>query len=256
MKSQQARKSSKKPKHQEKTGISLFYNIVIPSVLMMKGGQWFGFTPEWTLVAALFFPISFGLSEFIIHKEYSLFAIVGFINVLLTGGIGILHLPKEWVAVKEAAVPLILGTAIFLTARSQRYALARIMLYNDKIIQLNKVDNAIKANQKEKPLRRLLRHCTYWISFSFLISAVLNYVLAQMIIKSETGTQAFTEELGKMQAWSFPVILVPCTIIMMIVLWQLYKGIRLYSGLEMEDIFQNMEPPSEKKQSSDKEASA
>jgi hypothetical protein len=36
---------------------------------------------------------------------------LGFVSVLLTGGIGLLQLDPKWIAVKEAAVPAVIGLA-------------------------------------------------------------------------------------------------------------------------------------------------
>ena len=77
---------------------------------------------------------------------------------------------------------------------------------------------------------------TYWMVVSFAISSVLNYILAKMIVMSPAGTEAFNQEIGKMTGLSYPVIVVPLTIMLMIVMIYTLKKIQKMSGLELEDM--------------------
>jgi len=112
------------------------------------------------------------------------------------------------------------------------------LLFNKKIIDVPKVESALEENNNQTAFNKLLLRCTYLLSFSFLLSAVLNFALARIIIQSDTGTEAFTQELGKMTALSFPVIALPCTIIMFIALWMLFAGIKKLTGLTLESVLQ------------------
>ena len=223
-------------KKQENSFLNLIFNIILPSVLMIKGAQWFSLSAELSIAIALLFPITYGSYDLITRKEYNILSIIGIVSVLLTGGIGLLKLPKEWIAFKEAAIPFIIGVLIIASLRSRR-SLLRLMLYNEKIMQVEKVDTAIKEQNQEEAFKKLFKQCTLLLASSFFLSAGLNFSLAKYLIQSETGTQAFTEELGKMTAWSFPVIALPCMIITVLILYKLLNGIRRLSGLPMEDIF-------------------
>jgi hypothetical protein len=79
-------------------------------------------------------------------------------------------------------------------------------------------------------------HCTLYLVFSFALSAVLNFVLAKYFIRSETGTDAFVQEMGKMTAWSWPVIVIPSMIVMVFALFKLTKGIKQLTGYELEEV--------------------
>ena len=65
----------------------------------------------------------------------------------------------------------------------------------------------------------------------------MNFGLAIYILKSPPGTEAFNQELGKMTALSFPVIMLPCLVVTGFAIWYLNKGIRNLTGLSSEDIF-------------------
>jgi len=68
---------------------------------------------------------------------------------------------------------------------------------------------------------------------------VLNYALAKYILVSAPGTEAYSEELGKMTALSFPVIAIPSTLVLMVALMYLLNGIQKLTHLQLEDIFKH-----------------
>lgn len=230
------KKEKKGSKNQENPVINLGVNIVIPAILMMKGNKWFGLSGELSLIYALSLPFLYGLFDLVVKRKYNFLSILGFLSILITGGIGLLKLPKEWIAVKEAAVPFIIGIAVIVSLKT-RYPLIRTFIYNDTIIDTEKVNGLLMEKGRMDAFNRLLVSCTWLIAASFLLSTILNFVLAKILIKSETGTQAFTEELGTMTALSHIVIALPCMVIMMFALWQLFKGIQKLTGLALEDIF-------------------
>ena len=73
---------------------------------------------------------------------------------------------------------------------------------------------------------------TYLVVAALFLSAILNYILARLIVVSPAGTTAFNEELGKMTALSFPVIAVPTIIMVVIAIWYLVSGITKLTGLD------------------------
>ncbi|RLA05529.1 MAG: MFS transporter, partial [Gammaproteobacteria bacterium] len=111
--------------------IDLLISIIIPSVILMKlsGDQWLGTT--YALLVALAFPFSYGVYELIIHKKFNFISLLGIVSVLLTGGIGIMELEPKWLAIKEAAIPLIIGLVV-LGSMKTRYPLVKTLLFNPK----------------------------------------------------------------------------------------------------------------------------
>lgn len=223
-------------KKQDNPLMNLMINIVIPAILMIKGNKWFGLSSELSLIFALSLPFLYGAYDLIIKRKYNFLSILGFISILLTGGIGLLKFPKEWIAFKEAAVPFVIGIAVLVSLKT-KYPLIKTFIYSNNIIDTEKVDNHLKEKGNTGAFNKLLVRCTWLVALSFLLSTILNFTLAKILIKSETGTQAFTEELGKMTALSHVVIALPCTVILMFALWQLLKGIKKLTGLELEEIF-------------------
>lgn len=220
--------------------LNIGFNILIPALLLTKAGRWFGLSPSEALVLALSFPAGYGLFDFLVRKKFNFISALGFAGILLTGGVGLLKLDKDWIAIKEAAVPSIIGIAILLSLKTP-YPLVRSILYNDKTIDVPLVDSRLAERGAHRAFERLLVFCTLLLGSSFLLSAILNYMLARYLIHSETGTEAFNVELGRMTFWSWPVIVIPCMFITVFALWKLLHGIQALTGLELEEVFRTPE---------------
>jgi hypothetical protein len=235
--------SEKAPIKKENTFLNIGFNLILPILLLNKGKKWLGPYLEdhfenvavGVLLIAILFPVGYFVYDYIRRSKYNIFSILGLISVLLTGGIGILEIPTEWFAIKEAAIPLLLGIAVLVSLKTP-YPLIRTLLYNPEIIDVDKVHTALVEHQSENAFERLLVRCTWLLAASFLLSGVLNYFLARWIVVSPSGTDAFNSEVSKMMAWSWPVIAIPSMAIMMVALMQLFKGIKTMTGLEIEDV--------------------
>jgi len=220
--------------------VDLLISIIIPSLILMKlsGDQWLGTVNA--LLVALAFPFLYGVYELIIHKKFNIISILGIISVLLTGGIGILELEPEWLAVKEAAVPLIIGLVV-LGSMKTRYPLVKTMLYNPTIINTERVDDAMQKKGTKIEFEKRLKTASYLLSGTFFFSATLNYILARLIVTSPAGTEAFNEQLGKLTLVSYPAIALPSMIIMMGTLFWLIRSVQKLADLKLEDIVQHQE---------------
>jgi intracellular septation protein A len=225
----------KKAPKRENIWLNIGLNVIIPSILMSKGKKWFDLEPEMLLVVALAFPVAYGIYDFVVRKKYNFFSVLGFVSILISGGVGILELKKDWIAIKEAAIPALFGIAV-LASLYTPFPLVRTFLYNPDIFDVAKIESALQERNNESAFEKLLVRCTIYLVASFVLSAILNYALAKYTIRSETGTDAFVAEMGKMTALSWPVVALPATAVMMIALFQLVKGIQKYTGYEIDDI--------------------
>lgn len=222
----------------ENIWLNLGLNIIIPSIILMKGGRWSYLHPSIILIIALLFPLSYGIYDFFFRHKYNFFSILSFASILLTGGVGLMKLDKDWIAIKEAAIPSIIGLAILLSLKTP-YPLIRVLLYNEKVINIVRVEIALNEQETQSSFAKLLFNTTLLLSSSFLLSAILNFTLAKFLIHSESGTNAFNEELGRMTFWSWPVIVLPCMFITALALWKLLSGIKKLTGLKLEEVFRN-----------------
>ena len=223
------------PPARENIWLNIGLNVIVPSVLMSKGKDWFQLEQAPLLCLALAFPLVYGVYDFIARKKYNFFSILGFVSILITGGVGLLKLPSDWIAIKEAAIPALFAVAVLVSLKT-KFPLVRTFLYNPELFNVPKIDLALTERNSHPQFERLMQVCTNYLAGSFVLSSGLNYALAKVIIKSETGTDAFVKELGKMTAWSWPVITIPCMVITMFALVKLLKGIKAYTGYEMEEV--------------------
>lgn len=221
--------------------VSIAFNIAIPGALFYKLGDWTPLEPLPVLVIAIAFPIIYGLQDLLRRGKYNAISILAFVSLLLTGGFGLMKMEGIWFAVKEAAIPGVIGIAVVVSLWT-RYPLVRTLLYNEKVIDVPKVDKMLAALNNKGKFDRLLLNTTLLLAASFVLSAVLNFVLAVVILQSPAGTEEFNKELGKMTALSYPVIVVPCMIVTMFALWLLLSGIKKLTGLKLEDIFKAPPP--------------
>jgi len=219
-------------KTQSSSWLDLIFNIALPSLIMMKGSGEDQLGPVWGLVIALAFPLGYGLYDFIKKRKINFFSILGLVSILLTGGISLLKLNPHWIAVKEAAIPGVLGLVVLISLKTKTQLIRKILL-NDNIFDTGLIESALQSKNNEAKFEKRLIHATYLLSLSFFVSSLLNYVLAKVLLKSEPGTVGYTEELGKMTAMSYPVIVLPSLLMMGFALWFLFSGIKKLTGLEI-----------------------
>lgn len=242
--SENSRPTSSNTEKKENMLVNIVMNIVIPTLILTKlsgdtfmGHPW-GLGAKWGLVVALAFPITYGLRDFISRRKFNFFSALGIISVLLTGGISLLHLDTKYYAIKEAAIPALIGLLVIISTKT-RYPLVKTFIYNDTILKVEKIADALKAHGTEQLFETKLRNSSFFIAGSFFISAVLNYVLAKMIVVSPTGTTEFNAQIGQMHYIGFLVIGVPSLLIMVATLFYIFRSIRLCTELTMEEVMQD-----------------
>ena len=191
--------------------------------------------PNLALIAALSLPLTVGVWGFIKDRKINFVPALGFISILLTGGIGLLKLPKEYIAYKEALIPALIAVATIISNYT-KYPLIRTFIYNDAFMNTEKVSARLSELDKHQEFNNMMIKATYMLAFSFVLSAILNYILAKWIVVAETGTDAFNDQLGTMNLYSYPVIVLPCMVITMFALFYVMKNIKIITGLEMEEV--------------------
>ncbi len=213
---------------------NLIFNIVIPVVVMSyaSSDEWLG--PAWSIVVALSFPIGYGLWDLKQSGKVNPFSVLGIVSVILTGGISLLELPAEYIAIKEAAIPAIIGLAVIITQYTNK-PLVKILVLNEQIINWPHLTQVLKDKGRLDEFERKVAVSSYIVASSFFVSAVLNYVLAKVILVSPPGTTEYTEELGRMTALSYPVIVIPSMILLIAALWYLFAQIKNITGEDIED---------------------
>lgn len=222
--------------------LNLACNIAAPAIILAKFSkpEWLG--PKPALIVALAFPLGYGIYDLIKRRHFNFLSALGFGSTLATGGLGLLQLQPLWFAVKEAAVPALIGLTVIVSQWTKR-PLVRSLLLNDQVINVQHVETTLAARGQQPAFNRLLDSSSWLLAGSFALSAVLNFALARYVITTVAGSPEFNAQLGRMTWMSWPVIVVPSMACMMFALWRLLKGIERLTGLPLEEI---LHQPAEK----------
>ncbi|WBA10338.1 VC0807 family protein [Salinivibrio kushneri] len=214
----------------------ILFNVFIPSIILMKlsGDEYLG--TAMALVVALAFPLAYGGMDLVRNQKFNFISALGFISVLLTGGIGLLELDTRWLALKEALIPGIIGLAV-LGSTFTRYPLMQKLILNDTVLNLALINQRLKESGQSAAFERCLMWSNYLFASTFVFSSAMNYFLATWIVTSPAGTPAFNEELGKMTLYSYPMIAIPSMLMMFGILYYIWRQIRAMTSLETEQIF-------------------
>jgi hypothetical protein len=228
-------KNNNVEKKKESPLVSLLVSIVIPAIILSKFSteEYLGILPGF--LVALAFPVGYAIYNLLVRKETGFIAIIGFVSIFLTGIIGVFEFPTEWLAVKEAAVPLLIGIAVIVSLKTP-YPLVRKLLFNEELLDLKLIDKKLIENNNVFELEKVLVKSTFMVAGSFLLSAFLNFFLTKYIVVSPAGTAAFNEELGTLTAISYPAIALPSTAVMFVALYYIFKQITKLTGLSFEEI--------------------
>lgn len=226
---------SERPAQQGNPLIEVIVAIVIPAVILMRfsGEEHLGTVGA--LLLALAFPLGWGIRDLITQRKVGLIAGLGVISTLLTGGIGLFELDAQWLAIKEAAVPGVIGLAVLASAAT-RSPLIRVLVYNRHVLDVDRVDAELAQRGNAHAFQVRLRNATLLLAGTFFFSSAMNYVLARWVVTSQAGTAAFNEELGQLTLMSYGVIAIPSTLMMLGILYYLARGAKRLTGLSLSDM--------------------
>ena len=221
--------------------VELIITIIVPAVVLMQLSSANRLGPAGALVLGLSFPLVYGGWDLLRRGKLNLMASIGVVSTLLTGGIGLLKMDPQWLAVKEAAVPGAIGLAVLISART-RYPLVRVLVFNRALFDVDRVQQALRSRGTEAAFESRLMAGTLMLAGTFLFSSVMNYLLARWVVTSPAGTEAFNTELGRMTLLSYPVIAIPSMLMTVGVMFYLARGARRLTGLELEQMLKHAAP--------------
>ncbi len=226
---------STQTKRPNNTFLELIFNIIVPSIILMKfsGDEYLG--SVYALVVALLFPIGYGLYDFIKNKSMNFISLLGFLSTLLTGGIGLFELDVEWLAIKEAAIPSAIGLVVLISGFWGKPLIAKILL-NPVLFNLDLIYQNLSDQGKTDLFKAKIQRANHLLSITFVFSATMNYLLAKWIVVSPAGTTKFNEQLGEMTMLSYPVIAIPSMIMLMAIMFYVVKSLMKLTDLKFEQI--------------------
>lgn len=220
--------------HKKENGLlNILINVAIPSFIMIKGSRPEYLGPVIAFTIAILFPLGYGIWDYLKRRKINFFSGLGLVSVFLTGGIGLMQLPREYMVWKEAGIPFLMGVAV-LISQSTSYPLVRTFL--DQMLNIEKIDQEFAQHGHPGEFEGKLKKAGYYFALSFFLSSFLNYLLATLILVGEPGSEQFTESFGKMTAYSYIVITVPMVLMVGAILFFLLGSIKKVTGLELEEV--------------------
>lgn len=215
--------------------VNIVCNIVLPIVALkqLSGEDRLG--PVFGLLVALAFPIGYFVYDFARRRNANIISIFGFMNILLTGSVGLLEAEPKWIIIKETAMPLFIAGMVLATANTKK-SLLKTFLLNDQVFDVDKINSHIDTPEKKATLESHFRFANWLLVFSFVVSASLNFVLASMIVKSPGGTETFNQEIATLTWVGYLVITVPTLTISIYALYRLVTGLKELTGLDFEGL--------------------
>lgn len=211
--------------------VNVAFNILVPALLL----TYLPLDPIITLVIALSFPIGYGIYDFVARKELNFLSAIGFISVLLTGGIGLLSLDARWIAIKEAAVPLTIAIVTIISAQTKD-PLVKALLFTDSFLDTRKIAARVEANDAHRAFDRTFRFASYLLALSFLFSTVVNYIIARIIVTAPSGTTLFNEQIGRMTMIGFGAIALPMLVFMVLIGLFIVRRLERITQLSFEEL--------------------
>lgn len=220
-------------KKQENSFLNIALNVIIPSVILTKFSSDEHLGQVYSLIIALSFPIGYGAYDYFKQKKVNFFSALGLFSVIMTGGIGLFNLNRDWMVAKETLIPFFMGIAVII---SQYTSKPLVKTFLGQMIDIELIDKSFKEHGHNGLFEKNLKIASLCLGGTFFVSALLNYILAIKILVGEPGTVEFNESLGKMTALSFPVISVPMVIMVGLIIAYLVMTIKKNTNLEIESI--------------------
>ena len=246
------------PKNTERESplISICFNIFIPVLILKNGDNWIHKILDLfdiaelpfqlqgkinlssiTFLIALIFPVAYFIYDLLKKKNVNVISILGFINVLLTGGIGIFGerfgLSKNWFIIKEGALPSLIGLGLIILRKLRINSFNKILL-NDIIFDNHKINSSIKYEEQNEFETIVHRAGSHFIVGLFM-SSFIQFILASLIVTSNPGESSFNEQVATMTWVSFLAVFVITMSIVGKGYLGLISGIEKITGLKKED---------------------
>ena len=228
--------------------LNLGFNIILPVLILNKAEKFVSIENSaiFILILALAFPFLYGLKYLIQNKKINWLSIIGLASILLTGGLALLKLEGIYFAIKEAGIPFLLAL-IFVMSIFFKKPLAAVLIFKSSLFSKNLIQNQLKINKNEKKFERLMIHSTLLLSASFILSAILNFVIAMSVFKeidpqiTESAKELLiNKQVADMTWMGYVFIALPLTFVTAFLFWWILKQLKLLTGLTLEELIPQM----------------
>jgi len=224
------------PPKEENIFLNLVLNIVLPSIILGKLSKEEYLGPLLALIVAISLPIGYGIYDFAKRRNFNFFSLLGFISVLLTGGLGLMKASPQQFAIKEAVIPLLFASAILLSHLKKK-PFIESMLLNPQLLNLKKLNAALDVRNSHGAFHKLMFQCSLFLAATLCGSSIANYFLAMKILRgTEGGSEEYMAGIGKITWMGYLMIGIPMMIAMGGIFYFLLKGLKRVTGLDTDEL--------------------
>jgi len=216
--------------------LELAVTIVAPSLILMQFSDkaWLG--ERWALLLALALPLGWGVWDGLRRRKVNGLSLIGIVSTLLTGGIGLMQLDAYWFAIKEGAVPALMGLVIAGSAWT-RHPLIHALVFDADLMDVERIRQRLAERRNTEAFETRLRQGTLLLAATFVFTAVASYALARWLVTSDAGSDGFNQELGRLTLLSWPLVALPSMLMMLGLMLWLGRCARQLTGMSMHDMF-------------------
>ncbi|MBE8163159.1 MAG: hypothetical protein HAW63_04150 [Bdellovibrionaceae bacterium] len=230
-------------KNKENPLISLLLTIIIPSILLEKLAGWIPYENAAliSLIIALSFPLSYGLWDYVSKKNKSWMALLGGINIGLSGGFAVLQLSGPWFSIKEAAFPFLIGVFVWLSATKKKNFF-QLIIMNPQFINTALLNKKVTETQAGEKMKKLFVRSNKLFAVSFFLSALLNFILAYNIfipiteVDSHKIQAVLNSQVSQMTWMGFVVIALPLMPFSFYIFMDFFKRLKSFSGVGFQEL--------------------
>ena len=222
--------------------LNMLFNIILPVIILNKGHAFFPENgPLYALLSALSLPFIYGLRDYFKNRHINKISILGLTGIALTGGLALLQLEGRFFAIKEALIPLVI--AIFIAGSvPYKKPIMSLLVLESSLFKKDLILSRLKDGERDKDFRNLLNFTTLCLAGSFVLSAILNFIIALRVFKDishldpTAKSQALNEQVAEMHWLGYIWIALPLSLVMAGILWFLVKRLRQITGLTLSEI--------------------
>lgn len=178
--------------------------LVIPVAVMWFGPEMLGATPA--LMLGLAAPLLFLLANLRREGKISPMSALSIGSVLLTGALGLIDLDARWFAIKEAALPALMGLLLFASANTRFSVLPALL---ERVLDHQKLEASLAGDSARADYQRAQQSASKTLGLVIAASGLASFLLARALVTEPSGSEAFVTQLGSYTAWSFPAVALP-----------------------------------------------
>ena len=150
-----------------------------------------------------------------------------------------------WFAIKEAAFPAVIGLFVLGSAFTRKPLFA-FFLNQPAIFQIDLIQQRLEENRNVSLYQQLIKKCTIYFSVTFVLSAIMNFVLAIRIftdiptdLSEEQKAEVLNSQIADMTWMGYVVIALPLMVITASLFFFCLRRMSKLTELPLQDLMKS-----------------